>query len=90
MKPPEEYTKVRALENAWANTDMGTPEYNKIAQQIFDYYVKNLYRIGIVGEVPALMLASKKLGNVLKPGWVKGLALDYQLVTQWVDQLYFK
>jgi hypothetical protein len=90
LKPPDEYLKVRALENAWGKTDMGSPEYTRIAQQIFDYYVKNLYRIGVVGEIPSIMIASNKLGNVLKPGWVKGLALDYQVVTQWIDQIYFK
>ena len=91
VKPPDWWLKQADLEDAWQLTDPGSKEYLELGQQVFDFYVTNLIKIGTVGEVPSILVAKNKLGNVITPGWLKGYDPSAALfVMQWCDQLYWK
>jgi peptide/nickel transport system substrate-binding protein len=89
-KPPDDYLENLDRQELFLEAEVGTPEYIELGGQIFDFWVESLYRIGTVGEVPKVMLVNNGLGNVLPPGWVKGKALDLELMGQWYDQLFWK
>jgi len=90
LKPPDDWIDILEKQFNWTQTEMGSPEYVKLAQEVFDYHVKNLNRIGIVGELPSVMIAKKNLGNVLTPGWVRGAAVDDTMIVEYIEQLYWK
>ena len=71
--------------------EVGSKEYLETGRKVFDFYVTGLYKLGTVGQVPTLLIAKNKLGNVVTPGWVKGFDVSNpSFVMQWSDQLYWK
>jgi hypothetical protein len=88
--PPDWYREQETLVNEWNATEMGSPEYMDLGQKVMDTYVSWMWRIGSVGEVPTVMIAKNKLGNVVSPGWLNGMPLDHEYVQTWMDQLYWK
>ena len=89
-EPPLYWIEQDELEDEWNQMQMGSPEYEETGQKIFDFYVNRLTRIGIVGEVPSVMIAKNKLGNVIPPGWVAGAPIAADYVQTWMDQMYWK
>jgi peptide/nickel transport system substrate-binding protein len=89
-KPPEWWLNQEELRLQWSQTDMGSPEYIELGQKNFDFWLEKIYKIGLVGEIPDVLIVNEKLGNVVEPGWVKGAALNEQLINEWYDQLFWK
>jgi len=89
-EPPMYWIEKEELLNVWSQTEMGSPEYRELGQEYLDFWVNRLTRIGVVGEIPNIMIAKNKLGNVLTPGWVSGAPVDHEYVQTWMDQLYWK
>ena len=89
---PTQNWRVRKenLRLKWAATEMGSAEYMSIGRELFDVYVKKIIKLGLVGQVPDVMIAKNGLGNVVPPKWVTGYPLDPQLIQEWYDQLFWK
>jgi peptide/nickel transport system substrate-binding protein len=89
--PPDWWNEAMTLEDQWQGSEMGSPEYTDMGRRLFEFYVEEFFEhIGLVGEVPSILIAKTKLGNVIKPGWQVGAPLDHQTVQTWMDQLYWK
>lgn len=89
-KPDDWWLEQENLRLKWAATEMGSAEYMSIGRELFDVYVKKIIKLGLVGQVPDVMIAKNGLGNVVPPKWVTGYPLDPQLIQEWYDQLFWK
>lgn len=86
-----DWKEMATLGDEWQNTDMGTAEYRRMGIELFNWLVNDWWGwIGMVGEVPSVIISKNKLGNVIKPGWVTGLMVSDLLMQTWMDQLYWK
>ena len=56
----EHHDKIRL----WQTTAMGTPEYKRLAAEIFDYFTTQLWCIGTVGIPPNVFIAAKSIQNI--------------------------
>jgi hypothetical protein len=89
-RPPDWWLEQADLEDRWMATDMGTAEYRRLGQEVYDFYVENVIKIGTVGEIPNVLIVKKGLGNVPPPGYVEGLDLGDRLIHAYRDQFYWK
>lgn len=88
--PPEWWIDYKELSESWADTAMGSAEYERIAKEYFGYAVENLFMIGFVGMVPNLLIAKNDLGNVIPPNYASGQGVGNELIQPYMDQLYWK
>jgi peptide/nickel transport system substrate-binding protein len=89
-RPPDWWIEQADLEDEWLLTEMGSPEYVELGQKVYDFYVKNVFKIGTVGEIPKVLVAKKGLGNIPPPGYITGIDLGPRLMQTYQDQLYWK
>jgi peptide/nickel transport system substrate-binding protein len=89
-EPADWWIDQAELEDRWTNTVMGSPEYMALGRQVFDFYVQRMIRIGTIGEIPSILIADKKLGNVPPPGYVSVYPLSPHFMQTYIDQLYWK
>jgi peptide/nickel transport system substrate-binding protein len=91
VEPDDAFKQALTNEDLWQKTEMGSPEYIRIAQELFDYYVFNLHHIGFVGMVPSPIIVHNRIGNAIPPGWVNGFVTrEGPYIGQWMDQIYIK
>jgi hypothetical protein len=69
---------------------MGSPEYVELGREVYDFYVKNILKIGTVGEIPQVMIKKNNLGNVPPPWYITGYDLHARFIQLYQDQFYFK
>ncbi len=65
-KPPEDVFKLVKLVKELMKYPFDSEEYKRIAIKIAEIHVKNLWKIGIVGNVPTPVIVSNRLRNVPK------------------------
>lgn len=63
VEPPADVKKLYELAEKFLQCPMNTPESNKLGKQIVDIHVKNLWKIGTVGEVVNPIMHRRDLGN---------------------------
>ena len=64
IEPPEEIKEWVGKWQAWYLTEYGSPEYERLGQEVFDYFSEQLFVIGTVGMAPWPQIYSKKLRNI--------------------------
>ena len=69
-------------------SERGSPQYKLVSQQIFDLHYENNLISGVVGQLPALVIAKKNLVNV--PTGFFGTAIWFGDLTLEADQLFFR
>lgn len=73
----------------WYKTVMGSEEYMRLAEKIFDFYSTQLWCIGVVGQVPQVFIVANTLGNIPDP--MKDFTSTSLLRLQdFSDQFFFK
>jgi peptide/nickel transport system substrate-binding protein len=89
--PPEDWKYHMSLEDRFQNTKMGSPEYMEIGRELFEWYTEVFFaQIGLVGEVPQILIVKNGLKNVVNPDFFPGAPLGDHLVQTWMDQLYWE
>ncbi len=63
VEPPADVKKLYELTEKFMQYPLNTPESNKLGKQIVDIHVKNLWKIGTVGEVVNPVMYRDDLGN---------------------------
>ena len=63
VEPPADVKKLYKLAEKFLQCPMNTPQSNEIGKDIVDIHVKNLWKIGTVGEVVNPIMHSKAIGN---------------------------
>jgi peptide/nickel transport system substrate-binding protein len=66
LEPPADVKKLYALSDQWLQLPVDTPESNAIGKEIVDIHVRNLWKIGIIGEVKSPVIHHNTLGNFPK------------------------
>ncbi|THB75909.1 MAG: ABC transporter substrate-binding protein [Desulfobacteraceae bacterium] len=66
IEPPAEVKQLYSLSEKFIQHPMNTAESNKIATEILDIHVKNLWKIGTVGEIVNPIVHRNDLGNFKK------------------------
>lgn len=87
-EPPQIYKDLFAWNEARSKTVLGSPEYIKMSQQIFDFHYENLLMQGVVGGMPILAIAKNNVGNV--PSGYFGSAIWFGDLNIEAEQLYIK
>jgi peptide/nickel transport system substrate-binding protein len=64
IEPPQEIKNLRATYDKWVQTLPGTPEFNRLGAEYYDYFATQLPMIGTVGLEPVPMVVSNRLRNV--------------------------
>ena len=63
-EPPQDIKDWIDKWRAWYLTEIGTPEYKRLGQEVFDYFSEQVFVIGTVGMAPWPQVFSKKLKNI--------------------------
>lgn len=63
-EPPEEIKEYFYIRSKRITPEYGSKEYREFFQEIFDFWAKNLLRIGTVGLAPDVFIANKNMRNV--------------------------
>lgn len=71
-EPPPEAKELYAAMHEWLLHEMGTPEYDELAEHVHDLVAETLWVIGIIGQGPAPVLVSNDLENVLPESVLNG------------------
>jgi len=74
IEPPDDVKKLYELANQFQQVPLGSDQSNTIGHEIVDIHVKNLWKIGIVGNLKAPVVHHNDLGN-FEPFTVK--SFDY-------------
>ena len=64
VEPPEEIKEWVEKWQAWYLTENGSPEYERLGQEVFEYFSEQVFVIGTVGMAPWPQIYSKKLRNI--------------------------
>jgi peptide/nickel transport system substrate-binding protein len=64
LEPPEDVKKLFTLAEKFIQVPFGSKESNVIGREVVDIHVKNLWKIGIMGEVSSPIIIHNRLGNV--------------------------
>ncbi|GAA5018450.1 ABC transporter substrate-binding protein [Actinopolymorpha pittospori] len=71
-EPPEEAKELEAAFNEWPRYAMGSPEYRRTAQKIYDLVAETLWVIGTVGQGIAPVTVTNDLENVFTEAVLQG------------------
>lgn len=63
IEPPEDVLRLYELADEFAQYPLGSEESNAIGAEIVDIHVNNLWKIGIVGNLPEPVVHHNNLGN---------------------------
>ncbi len=63
IEPPADVKRLWDLAAEFVSVPMNTPESDKLGTEIVDIHVKNLWKVGTVGEVVNPIMHSNALGN---------------------------
>jgi len=63
IEPPEDVKTLYKLSERFLQVPIGSPESNAIGKEIVDIHVKNLWKIGIIGQVKSPVIHHNNLGN---------------------------
>ena len=63
IEPPEDVKKLYDLATEFVTYPLGSEESNRVGKEIVDLHVKNLWKIGIVGNILAPSIHHNNLGN---------------------------
>jgi peptide/nickel transport system substrate-binding protein len=63
IEPPDEVKQLYTLADKFVQHKLGSPESNKYGKQIVDIHVKNLWKIGIAGNVKSPLVHHNNLKN---------------------------
>ncbi|MGD8703096.1 MAG: ABC transporter substrate-binding protein [Desulfosarcina sp.] len=63
IEPPADVTKLYQLAEQFIQYPMGSADSNRIGQEIIDIHVKNLWKIGTVGNIVNPVVHRNDLGN---------------------------
>lgn len=66
IEPPEDVKRLYELAEKFLQVPLGSEESNRIGHEIVEIHVKNLWKIGTVGNVPAPVYHRNDLGNFHK------------------------
>lgn len=69
-EPPADAKRVWELAEKFVLAPLGSEESNKIGREVADIHLKNLWKIGVVGDVVSPVLVTNTMGN-FKPFTVK-------------------
>lgn len=64
IEPPAEVKRLWELAERFIQLPLGSDESNRIGREIVDIHVRNLWKIGTVGNVPGPVYKSRTLKNV--------------------------
>lgn len=62
-EPPDDVKRVYELAGEFIQYPLGSEESNRLGQEIVDLHVKNLWKIGVVGNLSAPVYHHNNLGN---------------------------
>jgi peptide/nickel transport system substrate-binding protein len=74
IEPPADVMQLYELGERFIQTPIGSKDSNKIGAEIIEIHVRNLWKIGTVGDIKAPIMRSNALGN-FKP--FKAKSYDY-------------
>ncbi|HID53426.1 MAG TPA: ABC transporter substrate-binding protein [Anaerolineae bacterium] len=74
IEPPDDIKRLYELADQFVQVPLGSPESDAIGKEIVDIHVKNLWKIGVVGDLLAPVVHKNTLGN-FRPFTAK--AYDY-------------
>ncbi|MBM3299620.1 MAG: ABC transporter substrate-binding protein, partial [Deltaproteobacteria bacterium] len=63
IEPPEDVKRLYELVEDFLKHELGSEESNRIGREITDIHVKNLWKIGVVGDIGTPVVHSNNLGN---------------------------
>jgi peptide/nickel transport system substrate-binding protein len=66
IEPPEDVMKLYELAEKFIQVPLGTEESDRLGGEIVDIHIKNLWKIGTVGEVVDPVMHRNDLGNFKK------------------------
>jgi len=87
-EPPEDIKEQYNRTQEWVATQPGSPEYMELADQIFDYFTRQLWYIGTVGLAPMCYIAKNNLENIPDPN--KDIVTPFPDVQDFAPQYFFK
>ncbi len=64
IEPPDEIKELRAVFQAWQQTEVGSDAFVELGQQYYQYFAETLPMIGTVGLGPVPQVVSNRLKNV--------------------------
>ena len=73
----------------WQVTMSGTEEYLELAEEVFDYWYKQLWAIGTVGMIPRPIIVKNSIGNIPEPG-KDYLITSANMMKNYKIQFFFK
>jgi peptide/nickel transport system substrate-binding protein len=86
-EPPEKIKSMYAMIEEWTSAT-NEADYQRLAQELFDFYADNLFIIGTVGLSPRPILAQKNIGNFPKEAFFDADNTFWN--TLGIDQWYFR
>ncbi|MBW7883529.1 MAG: ABC transporter substrate-binding protein [Caldilineaceae bacterium] len=64
VEPPDDVKKVYELAGEFIRYPLGSEESDRIGREIIELHVKNLWKIGVVGNLVAPVYRHNKVGNI--------------------------
>ena len=86
IEPPADAKKLYELADKFIQLPIGTPQSNRIGKEIVKIHVKNLWKIGTVGDVRGPIVHSNAIGNYHT---FKAKAYDYYWTYPYRPQQWF-
>jgi peptide/nickel transport system substrate-binding protein len=88
-EPPAEIKRLFQAIEEWRTAVPGSEDYKRLAKEVIDTNVRNLYHIGTVSMAPWPFIVKNTLGNVMETGYWAGFPYRHFLPIQ-PEQWYFK
>jgi peptide/nickel transport system substrate-binding protein len=66
LEPPADVKKLFTLAEKFIQVPLGSKESNAIGKEVVDIHSRNLWKIGIIGDVRSPIIIHNRLGNVIK------------------------
>lgn len=63
IEPPGDVKRLYQLVEEFQQSELGSEESNRVGKEITDIHVKNLWKIGVVGDIKTPVVRSNNLGN---------------------------